>query len=122
MHKEETLLERVLQVHGKFRRSLEPLRVTPLQAGVMLFLRRRAEATMTEAAAALRVSPPTMSAVVTDLMRKRWVTKRRSVVDRRASYLRLSPRGLVLTGKIERPIQRVSAGGAASKVWTAADL
>ncbi len=77
---------------------------------------------MTEAAAALRVSPPTMSAVVTDLMRKRWVTKRRSVVDRRASYLRLSPRGLVLTGKIERPIQRVSAGGAASKVWTAADL
>jgi hypothetical protein len=35
-HVEMTRLELVLQLHGKFRRSLEPIRVTPLQAGVIL--------------------------------------------------------------------------------------
>lgn len=38
-----TLLERVLQLHGEFRSNLEPIGVTPLQAGVLLFLRRHAE-------------------------------------------------------------------------------
>ena len=33
-----TLLELVLRVQGEFRRSLEPIRVTPLQAGMMLYL------------------------------------------------------------------------------------
>jgi hypothetical protein len=48
--KELTLLELVLQLHGDFRRSLEPIRVTPLQAGVLLFLRRHADARLTDAA------------------------------------------------------------------------
>jgi hypothetical protein len=29
-HEELTLLEMVLQLHGEFRKSLEPIRVTPL--------------------------------------------------------------------------------------------
>jgi hypothetical protein len=53
-----TLLEAVLQLHGEFRKSLEPVRVTPLQAGVLLFLQRHAEARLTDAAAALSVTPP----------------------------------------------------------------
>jgi hypothetical protein len=52
-----TVLELVLRLEGEFRRSLEPLRVTPLQAGVLLFLHRHAEARLTDAAAALRVPP-----------------------------------------------------------------
>ena len=56
-HEELTLLELVLQLHGEFRRSLEPTCVTPLQAGVLLFLRRHADAKLTDAAAALRVPP-----------------------------------------------------------------
>jgi hypothetical protein len=51
-----TLLELLLQLHGEFRRSLEPIRVTPLQAGVILFLRRHAEANVTDAAAVLEQS------------------------------------------------------------------
>jgi hypothetical protein len=35
-HEELTLLELVLRLHGEFRKSLEPIRVTPLQAGVLL--------------------------------------------------------------------------------------
>jgi DNA-binding MarR family transcriptional regulator len=103
-----TTLERVLQLHGEFRRSLEPIRVTPLQAGVLLFLHRHADASLTDAAVALHVRVPTLSEVVKDLARKRWVTKRRSVTDTRVVHLRLSRRGLVLTRKIENQVRRVS--------------
>lgn len=41
-HEALPLLELVLQLHGEFRRSLEPFRVTLLQAGVSLYLRRHA--------------------------------------------------------------------------------
>ena len=62
-----TLLELVLRLEGDFRRRLEPIRVTPLQAGMILFLRRQAKARVTDAAAALSVRPATLSEVVKDL-------------------------------------------------------
>jgi DNA-binding MarR family transcriptional regulator len=62
-----TFLEVVLRLHGDFRRTLEPIRVTPLQAGLMLYLQRCTEARVTEAAEALHVKPPTLSDVVNDL-------------------------------------------------------
>ena len=102
-----TLLELVLRVQGEFRRRLEPIRVTPLQAGVLLFLRRHADAKLTDAAAALCVRLPTMSTVVKDLVRKRWVTRRRSVTDTRAVCLSLSRRGQVITRKIEAQVRDV---------------
>ena len=98
---ELTLLELLLRLEGDIRRRLEPIRVTPLQAGSILFLRRHADARVTDSAAALRVRQPTMVEVVKDLVRKRWVTKRRSVQDRRAVCLRLSPQGQVLARRIE---------------------
>jgi DNA-binding MarR family transcriptional regulator len=104
-----TFLELVLQLHGEFRRSLEPIQVTPLQAGVMLYLRRHAESRLAEVAAALRVQPPTMGEVVQDLVRKRWVTKRRSLVDRRALRLQLSPRGKSIAGTIEHQVSHIVA-------------
>ena len=54
-----TLLEVVLRVQGDFRNQLAPLRVTPLQAGVILYLLRHRDAKVTEAAAALGVRVPT---------------------------------------------------------------
>ena len=68
-----TLLEVVLQLHGEFRRKLEPIRVTPVQAGVLLYLHRCVDARVNEAASHLRVRPPTMTDVIGDLVRKRWV-------------------------------------------------
>jgi hypothetical protein len=49
-HKELTLLELVLQLHGEFRKSLDPIRVTPLWAGVILFLCCHADAKLTDIA------------------------------------------------------------------------
>ena len=122
-HEKLTLLELVLQLHGEFRRSLEPMiHVRPLQAGVLLFLRRHAEANVTHAAAAIRVKLPTVSEVVKGLVRKRWVIKRRSVTDTRVVHLRLSRQGLVITRKIENQVQRVRTGVTANKDLTAAGL
>jgi phosphoglucomutase len=47
-----TLLELVLQLEGDIRRHLEPIRVTPLQADVLLLLRHHAKAKVTDDAAA----------------------------------------------------------------------
>src|SRR5262249_18783264 len=91
-----TLLELVLQLEGDIRRRLEPIRVTPLQAGVLLFLCRHGEARVTDIAAALGVGVPTLSTVVTGLVRKRWVTKRRSVTDTRVVHVMFSRQREVL--------------------------
>jgi len=97
---ELTLLEAMLQLHGDFRVRLAPLRVTPLQAGVLLFLQRHPKTKVSEAAAALCVSLPTLSAVVKDLVRKRWVTKRYLAEDRRALCVQLSRQGEALVRRI----------------------
>jgi DNA-binding MarR family transcriptional regulator len=103
-----TLLERVLQLNGEFRQILASIRVTPLQAGVILFLHRHADARMTDTATALRVRLPTLVEVVNDLVRKRWVTKRRSVTDTRVVHLRLSRRGNALTRPMEQRVAQVN--------------
>ena len=108
-HKALTLVEQVLRLEGEFRRSLESLRVTPLQAGVLFYLQRHMEAKLTDAADALCLRLPTMSTLMKDLVRKRWVTKHYSVEDRRAVCLSLSREGLVITKKIEQKVRQVEA-------------
>lgn len=108
-HETLTLLELVLQLNGDFRQILEPIRVTPFQAGVLLFLRRHADARLTDAAPALRVRMPTLGEVVNDLVRKRWVTKRRSVTDTRVVHLSLSRRGSALVPRVEQQVRPMTA-------------
>ena len=107
-HEDVTTLERVLQWHGQFRRSLESHRVTPLQAALLLYVSRHAETKLTDAAKALCVRQPTLTEVVNDLVRKRWVTKRRSGVDTRVMHLRLSRRGETLTRQLEQRVHQVT--------------
>jgi DNA-binding MarR family transcriptional regulator len=107
-HADVTTLERVLQWHGAFRRSLGPIRVTPLQAAMLLFVSRHAEAKLKDVARALCVRRPTLTEVVKALVRNRWVTQRRSVVDARVVHLRLSQRGEALTRQIERQVRLVT--------------
>jgi len=79
-----TLLEQVLQLHGTLRHTLASLRVTPLQAGVMLYLHRHGAATLKDVAAALYVTPPPANQGMKDLVTKRWVTKQQVAHDDRA--------------------------------------
>lgn len=87
-----TLLEVVLQVHGELRKRLDPIRVTPLQAGATVSLESCGGETR-GGISTLRVNSATLSEVVKDLVRNRWVTQRRSVMDTRAVCLSLTGRG-----------------------------
>src|SRR6266849_371858 len=104
-----TRLELLLRLEGDFRKRLGPIRVTPSQAGVILFLRRRADANVTDAATALGVSQATLSRTVTTLVRKQLVAKRRSATDNRVVALSLSRRGNALTRHIEQRVLQVEA-------------
>lgn len=104
-----SLLEFVLQVHSELRSTLGRIRITPLQAGVLLFLSHHADATLTDAAATLGVRSATLSVVVNDLVRKRWVTKHRSVRDTRAVCLSLSRTGKALVPRIEQRVRHLEA-------------
>ena len=106
---EPTLLELVLRMQGDFRRRLAPLRVTPLQAGVILYLHRHRDAKLNDTAAAVGVQPPTVTGVIQDLVHKRWVTRRRAFHDDRALCLRLSRQGAVVAGKIKDQVHRCEA-------------
>lgn len=73
-----------------------------------MFLRRREDSQVKDVAAALSVQGPTMSDVVRDLVRKGWVTKQRSKLDKRAVNLRLSRQGEAIARSIEKQIQQVT--------------
>ena len=103
------IMEVVLQLHGDFRRRLEPLRVTRLQSGVLLYLQRHRGAKLTEAAAAAGVQPPTVTGVIQDLVRKGWVTRRRAIHDDRALCLRLSLQEQVMARRIKGQVHRCEA-------------
>jgi DNA-binding MarR family transcriptional regulator len=104
-----TLLEVVLRIQGDFRRRLEPIGVTPLQAGVMLYLQGHPDAKMKDTASALDVKPPTLTAVIDDLVRKRWVTRQRALHDDRAVCLQLSRQGQVVAEKIKTHVRDVQS-------------
>ncbi|OQW66178.1 MAG: hypothetical protein BVN29_06795 [Nitrospira sp. ST-bin5] len=108
IHSEDlTLLESVLRLQSEFRRSLEPLQVTPFQAGVILFLCRHEDARVKDLATAFCLRIPTVTEVVNILERKRWVSRRPSEKDGRAVCLRLSRQGQALARKIEAQIRNV---------------
>jgi len=67
--------------------------VTPLQAGVLVYLRQHVDARLTDTAASFCIEPATLVVVVQDLVRKGWITNHRSVEDRRAVKLKLSCKG-----------------------------
>lgn len=77
---------------------------------------------MTAAATALGVRLPTMSTVVTALVRKRWVSKRRSTKDDRVVSLLLSPQWQTLARKIKTRVRQVSTGVTVNNALTATGL
>ncbi len=106
---ELSLLELVLRLQGDLRRALAAIGVTPLQAGVLCYLGQHVDARLIDAAAAFRVEPPTLTDVVQDLVRKGWVTNRRSSEDRRTVCLKLSRKGEALVRKLAPIVQGLEA-------------
>jgi DNA-binding MarR family transcriptional regulator len=96
------LLQRTIQLHGEFRRSLEPTGVTPLQASILTYLHDHSEVPPRTSwlAVHLRLSIPTLSEAVLNMIQKKWMTRERAFDDRRASELRLTKQGRLVAQKI----------------------
>lgn len=102
------LLVLLLRLVGDYRKVLEPLRVTPSQAGVILFLRHHATARVTDTAIAVGVSLATLSRTITALVCKRWVAKRRAAKDDRVVVLSLTRRGKTIARHIEQQVRHLT--------------
>jgi len=85
-------------------------RCPPLQAGVILFLRRHEDGRVKDLATAFCLKLPTVVEVVNILERKQWVSRRPSEKDGRAVCLRLSRQGQALARKIEVKVPPVNDG------------
>jgi DNA-binding MarR family transcriptional regulator len=72
-------LELLLRLEENLRICLEPIQMTPLQAGALLFLSRYAETKLTAAATLLGLEHPAVSVLVTALEHNGRMTKRRKV-------------------------------------------
>lgn len=76
--------------------------LTTQQLRALLCLRSRDGASLGELAAALSVSPPTMSGLVDRLVRQQLVRRCEDEVDRRIVRHHLTPEGQALVGEIAR--------------------
>lgn len=105
-----TLLESMLRLHGEFRSALDPLSLTPLQAGVLLYLHRRTGSGIFEAAQALGIKSPTLTPVVQDLVRRRLISREENESDRRYRPLVLTRQGQALVPRITERIAAIRYG------------
>ena len=94
-------LETVLRLQGLFRHRLQPLRVSLLQASMLLYLDRHPQCTLAEITSALCISPPSTIATVRLMQRKGWMYK--TQINEKGSMipLRLTEKGSVLIQKIK---------------------
>lgn len=109
-----TLLEAMLHLHGEFRSALDSLSLTPLQAGVLLYLHRRPGSGVFEAAEALGVKSPTLTPVVQDLVRKRLISRQENQSDRRHRPLILTKQGQAVMPRITERIAAIRSEALAS--------
>lgn len=106
-HRDITLLEVVLRLTGDFRKALTALHITPLQAGVILYIHRHAGTGVLSMAKALGTQGPTLTPVVQDLVKIQLVKQRDDPSDRRARRLALTTKGKALVPCILRQIKHI---------------
>jgi DNA-binding MarR family transcriptional regulator len=101
----------MLRLHGAFRTALDSLSLTPLQAGVLLYVYRNPGAGIFEAAKSLGIKPPTLTPVVQDLVRRRYVSRREDQADRRGRRLALTSQGQAMVPCITKRITTIKYEG-----------
>ncbi len=102
-----SLLPLALQLWWRVRKrladDLEPFRLTVAQYVPLVFLATaRGEVGMGTLAQASLQDAATMTAIVDGLVRRNWVVRRRSALDRRRVAVRLTPRGRALLRAVPR--------------------
>ena len=103
-----SVLGAVLRLQGFFRQRLLTLRVSPMQAAILLHMDRNPDCTLIDLASALCLHPVSMGANVLVVVRRGWAYKQRTNENRRIVELGLTPAGKVLVKRIKQTIR--SAG------------
>ncbi|MGC4097304.1 MAG: MarR family transcriptional regulator [Nitrospira sp.] len=97
-------LETILRLQGLFRHRLQPLRVSLLQASVLLYLDRHPRCTLTEITSALCTSPPSTITTVRFMQKKGWLHKTQVHEKGRIVPQRLTEKGNALVQQIKENI------------------
>ena len=98
-------LETVLRLQGLFRHRLQNLRVSPIQAGMLLYLDRHPQCKLIEIASALCLQNPTAVETLQLIQRKGWIHKTRTNNNLRIIPLRLTEKGKARAQKIKENIE-----------------
>lgn len=98
-------LETVLRLHGFFRHRLQPLGVSPVQAGMLLYLDRHPQCQVAEIASALCVHDILAGKTVRLLQKNGWIRKPWIDANRKTVTLELSKQGAALARKISKNIE-----------------
>jgi DNA-binding MarR family transcriptional regulator len=97
-------LETVLRLHGFFRHRLHPLGVSPVQAGMLLYLDRHPQCEVSELASALCIQNLLAVKIVQLLQRDGWICKSLVNAKRKTVKLQLTKKGTALARKINANI------------------
>ncbi|MBH0201137.1 MAG: MarR family transcriptional regulator [Nitrospira sp.] len=98
-------LETVLRLQGFFRHRLQPLGVSPIQAGMLLYLDRHPQCQVIEIASALCIQNLAAVKTVQLLQRNGWLRKPQANANRKIVKLQLSDKGTALAQKIKENIE-----------------
>ena len=103
-----TVLQGMLHLSDDFHSRLGSLRVTPLEAGMMMYLNRHPGRTISDVANRLGTHELTLDTRVQDLVRKGFIRKR-SDRQYESAILTLTSEGKVIVPAIAKHIQEISA-------------
>jgi DNA-binding MarR family transcriptional regulator len=98
-------LETVLRLHGFFHHRLQSLGVSPIQAGMLLYLDRRPQCQVIEIASALCIQNLSAVKTVQLIQRNGWIRKPQVNANRKIVKLQLTEKGTALAQKIKENIE-----------------
>lgn len=98
-------LETVLRLHGFFHHRLQSLGVSPIQAGMLLYLDRHPQCQVIEIASALCIQNLSAVKTVQLIQRNGWIRKPQVNANRKIVKLQLTEKGTALAQKIKENIE-----------------
>src|SRR3954467_12661951 len=97
-----------ITVH-RFTEALEPFGIRPRHVAALIELRDRGELTQQSLCGQLHLDPTTLVAILNDLERRGYATRRRDPTDRRRHPVEVSKKGLAVIEKVSKVMDGVEA-------------
>jgi len=115
-----SVLETVLYLQGYFRQQLLPIRISPMQAAILLHLEQHPDCHLVELASAFHLQPESMGANVSVVLRRGWAHKIRTNENRRIVQLSLTANGKTLLKRVKQTLRSARVKSPSLKLRPAA--